>query len=488
MFNTIVDRKKCVLRDRIRRLEEELGASTPDAGPLFRKMPQDIQASAAELSSDVVPTQQVVELESTASAAVVIDDAMIHAEKRYVKEAIKEKKGELQKRGVGVVWSRFCAVHADQHGRAETSLMMDRQSEEEQREQLLEFSSHCIEEIEMSGKMLESTFKALALYFSVFRPERSWLFLDKQVVDVIKRERSMTFEQQKDAARRAYATQTQALSIRQVLRIAEPLFAQQDEREAKGLGVMAVCLAVACISNWGWRPGTACGPLEKDLRDHGVHPNDVSVLFSATSSGSDDDTDVVMYKSHEASDMKAALAAGYTAIDVVICLPSNKSIRKKAVRIPPARSYSVGYGKKEQAQVLGMLIRYVLAAGLQNTPDSRFFRPCMKGDEAVAMAVPARKKVNGLFREAARVAGLHGGVVVSSKSGRVATASLLGDEVDKSQEWSIRSTVPKKFYVRTSTVGGAGQSEAETDRIEGDVRVISRNLAVAEKRQMRSGK
>ena len=106
MFNTIVDRKKCVLRDRIRRLEEELGASTTDAGPLFRKMPQDIQASAAELSSDAVPTQQVVELESTASAAVVIDDAMIHAEKTLCEGSDKrEERRAAEERCGGCVES-----------------------------------------------------------------------------------------------------------------------------------------------------------------------------------------------------------------------------------------------------------------------------------------------------------------------------------------------------------------------------------------------
>ena len=103
-----------------------------------------------------------------------------------------------------------------------------------------------------------------------------------------------------------------------------------------------------------------------------------------------------------------------------------------------------------------------------------------------AASLPTRRKVNSLIREASLRAGLHADVKVSSKSGRVFLASQL--DVNTSQEWAPRSTVPPRFYTRKTTIGGAGQSRAETERIEGDTRVISRNVGAAREKRMRSEK
>ena len=186
---------------------------------------------------------------------------------------------------------------------------------------------------------------------------------------VEKREWTMTFDEQKDAARRAYNALTQAISVRQVLVIVQALFDEQRGRSEENMIVMATCLATACVINWGWRLGAACGPVMKELRAHGVHPDDVCVLFTNEEAALDEKAAVIMYKSHVVADMESTLAAGYQVVDMSICLPSNKAVRKKAVKIPPARSYSVGHGTEKQTQLFRMLLHYVRAAGLQNTPE-----------------------------------------------------------------------------------------------------------------------
>ena len=81
--------------------------------------------------------------------------------------------------------------------------------------------------------------------------------------------------------------------------------------------MMATCLATACVINWGWRLGAACGPVMKELRDHGVHPNDVCELFTNEEATLGEKAAVIMYKSHEVADMESALAAGYQVVDSI---------------------------------------------------------------------------------------------------------------------------------------------------------------------------
>jgi len=63
----------------------------------------------------------------------------------------------------------------------------------------------------------------------------------------------------------------------------------------------------------------------KELRDYGVHPDDVCVLFTNEEAALDEKAAVIMYKSHVVADMESALAAGYQVVDMSICLPSNKA-------------------------------------------------------------------------------------------------------------------------------------------------------------------
>jgi hypothetical protein len=363
---------KCIGIGCVEEQEDDFSMAMVTADSKLHAEERHVQEPTTAMVADCTGLGRVEEQEDDSSVATVIGDSRLHAEKRHVKEMQKEKQSELQKKIVGDAagaWQNFCAGHAGQNGRLETSLMMDGQSREEIREQILQFTTLCIEESEMSGKVLESTIKALALFFTVFRFDTAWVFQDPQVMTVVKREWTMTFDEQKDAARRAYNTQTKAMSVRQVLVIVQALFDEQRGRSEENLRMTATCLATACVINWGWRFGAACGPVMKELRAHGVHPDDVCVLFTNEEAALDEKAAVIMYKSHVVADMESALAAGYQVVDMIICLPSSKAVRKKAVKIPPARNYSVGHGTEEQTQMLRMLLHYVRAAGLQNTPE-----------------------------------------------------------------------------------------------------------------------
>ena len=140
----------CIGVGRVEEPEDDSAIAMVTADSKLHAEERHVQEPTTAMVADCTGLGRVEEQEDDSSVATVIDDSRLHAEKRHVKNMQKEKQNELQKKIVGDAtgaWQNFCAGHAGQNGRLETSLMMDGQSREEIREQVLHFTTFCIEEM-----------------------------------------------------------------------------------------------------------------------------------------------------------------------------------------------------------------------------------------------------------------------------------------------------------------------------------------------------
>ena len=354
-------------------------------------------------------------------------------------------------------------------------LMMRDRTLVQQVEQLMSFMGFLLDEEEMNGKEMRSCVANLRVFFKVYNPAAEEAFKAKMVTDAIQEENKPTLQAQAEQARQRLCTQTQPIIPSHVLLLAGSYFDDADEKTEEGLSGMCAWLGAFLICNWGPRIGHVCGPYP-GRRDHSLLVQDLWFYLGRELEGQGSTKRVCATQS--VTTVEAMIQLGYEVVDMEFWLPTGKTVRENAEKVPPARVYRmVGADRvanELQARTLLMFVRYWKAAHMEGRPDDSFFAPAL-GSRAAPLRTPQRKIVNMMFKEAAVRAGLADNIAeagaFTSKSGRNLAASLdPPTDGSQTQEWASSSNVPRTYYLRTNAaLGGAAASVADTERVVNNV-------------------